>query len=282
MGIINVKISGDMMIIKNRHLRISSCLVILILGMSLVPNVSAGGPPSIPNVFEGNLLADGANAPVGTEISAYMDSKLVGSNTIKEIGKYELTVSGNEKDNGKKITFKLGLAESEPVDVTYKHGALPTNVDLTFRGDFVPPVIEKISSSPVYILSDGKDFSVVQARIGGDLSSIGAVTLDLSPMGQGIIPLKAEGGGLYTCTISSTNAGEFKLILTAKDSFGNEAKNEIFLAVLKEGELATRYGGSDRVFSAEEVKTLVNNKDISSGIKYAVLASYFGDGWDRL
>lgn len=270
------------MIIKNRHLRISSCLVILILGLSFVPSVSAGGPPSIPNVFEGSLLADGANAPAGTVISAYIDSKLVGSNTIKEIGKYELTVSGSEKDNGKKISFKLGVAESEPVDVTYKHGALPTHVDLAFKGNFVPPVIEKSSASPAYILNDGKDSSIVQTKIAAGPSGVGAVTIDLSSIGQGIVPLKTEGGGVYTCSISSMTAGEFKFVLTVKDSFGNEAKNNIFITILKEGELATKYGGPDRIFSPEEIKNLVNNKDISTGIKYTVLASYFGDGWDRV
>ena len=43
----------------------------------------------------------------GTIISAYIDSKLVGSNSIAEVGKYELAVSGTEQDNGKKIIFKL-------------------------------------------------------------------------------------------------------------------------------------------------------------------------------
>ena len=96
------------MTIKDKYLRILSCLVILLLGISLVPSASASSPPTIPNVFEGNLSEDAANAGPGITISAYIDSELVGSNTLKEIGKYELTVSGTEKDNGKKIIFKLG------------------------------------------------------------------------------------------------------------------------------------------------------------------------------
>ncbi len=181
-----------MMIIKEKYIRISSFLIILILGISFVPGVSASGPPSIPNVFKGNLLADGANAPVGTIISAYIDSELVGWNLIKEVGEYELTVNSTEKNNGKTIVFKLGDVGSEPVSATYKYGAPPVNLDLSFKGE---------------------DFSAIV--VGSD-------------------------------------------------------------------ELINRYAGIDKKFSAEEIKEIVNDKTISTGMKYAILKIYFADGWDRI
>ncbi|WP_235283523.1 MULTISPECIES: hypothetical protein [unclassified Methanosarcina] len=273
-----------MVTIKDKYLRILSCLVILVLGISLVPVASASTIPSIPNTFEGKLITDGADVPAGTIISAYIDSKFAGSNPINEAGKYSVGVSGAEEDNGKKIVFKLGLVES-PVSVTYQHGAAPVKgLDLTFEGDFVPPVIETCSASPVYILNDGEDYSTIRAKVSDDLSGVYLVTIDLTPIGREVVELTSESGGIYTCNVGSTLAGEFKLPLTATDYFGNKVtdKDSISITVVKEDELAIRYGGADRIFSAEEIQNIVNDNQISSGIKYAILNIYFANGWDRI
>lgn len=259
----------------------------MVLGMFLVPAASASSSsstiPSIPNVFEGSLKGDAAHAGPGLVISAYIDSKLVGSYTLTEIGKYKVAVNGTERDNGKAITFKLGGIASEPVSVTYKHGAVPVKLDLTFNGDFIPPTIQTLSASPIFILNDGKDFSTVKAKVVDD-SGIKSVTLDLTPIGQGVISLKSEGGDLYTCNITSTEAGEFKFKFTAANPSGNSVvdRDSVSITSLKESQLATMFGGSDGVFSPEEITTLVNNNNVSSGIKYAVLGTYFADGWDRI
>lgn len=277
-----------MMTIKDKHLRILSCLVILLLGMFLVPAASASSSssaiPSLPNAFEGNLKGDAAHAGPGLVISAYIDSKLVGSYTLTDIGKYKLAVDGTEQDNGKAITFKLGGVASEPVSVTYKHGAVPVKLDLTFYGDFIPPTIQSLSASPIFILNDGKDFSTVKAKVVDNSSGVASVTLDLNSTGQGVVSLKSEGGDLYTCNIVSTIADEFKFPFTASNPSGNSVidTNSISITVLKESQLATTFGGSDEVFSPEEIEALVNNNDVSSGIKYAVLNAYFADGWDRI
>lgn len=273
-----------MVTIKERYLRILSCLVILVLGLSLVPVASASSPPSLPNIFQGKLITEGSDVPAGTMISAYIDSRLAGSCTIEEAGKYQLGIDGSEEDNGKKIIFKLGLVESEPVSVTYQHGAAPVSLDLSFKGDFVPPVIESCSATPMYILDDGKDYSVVSAKISDDLSGVMSVTLDLTSIGGGVVTLAPESGNTYTCSVASNLAGEFKLPLTATDHFGNKVidTENISIAVLKENELTERFGGADRVFSAEEIKNIVSDNRISSGVKYAVLAIYFADGWDKI
>ncbi|AKB22023.1 hypothetical protein MSWH1_1752 [Methanosarcina sp. WH1] len=272
------------MTIKDKYLRILSCLVILVLGMSLVPVASANSIPSIPNVFEGKLITGDADAPAGTIISAYIDSELAGSQFIKEAGVYKLDVSGTEEDNGKEIIFKLGLVESEPVSVTYQQGAVPVELDLTFEGDFVPPVIESCSASPVCILNDGEDYSVIRVKVSDDLSGVLSVTIDLTPIGGEVVPLTLEGGGIYTCNVGSIQAGEFKLALTATDYFGNTVTDEdsISITVVSEDELTTRYGGADKSFSTEEINNIVNNNEISSRSKYAILNIYFADGWDRI
>lgn len=276
------------MTIKDKYLKILSCLVILLLGLLLVPAASANSSsstvPSLPNVFEGSLKGDAANAGPGTVITAYMDSKLVASYPLKETGEFMVAVSGTEQDNGKAITFKLGGIASEPISVTYKHGALPVKVDLTFYGDFIPPTIETLSASPIFILNDGKDFSTVKAKVVDNSSGVASVTINLTPIGQNVVSLKSEGGDLYTCNIVSTVAGEFKFAFTASNPSGNSIidTNSISITVLNQSQLATVFGGSDGVFSPEEIKTLVNNNNVSSGIKYAVLNEYFADGWDRI
>lgn len=282
-----VKSQGDMMTIKDKHLRVLLCLVVLVLGMFLVPAASASSSsstiPSLPNAFEGNLKGDAAHAGPGLVISAYIDSRLVGSYTLTEIGKYKLAVDGTEKDNGKAITFKLGGIESEPVSVTYKHGAVPVKLDLTFNGDFIPPEIQTLSAFPKYILNDGKDFSTVTAKVVDD-SGIKSVTLDLASIGQGVVSLKSEDGNQYTYNIVSTVPGEFKFKFTAANPSGNsvEDKERISVTILTKSQLATTFGGSEGVFSPEEIAALVNNNNVSSGIKYAALDAYFADGWDRI
>jgi hypothetical protein len=281
-----VKFQGDTMTIKDKHLRILLCLVILVLGMFLVPAASASSSstiPSIPSAFEGNLKGDAAHAGPGLVISAYIDSNLVGNNTIKEIGKYKIAVNTTAKDNGKAITFKLGGIESEPVSVVYKHGDVPVKLDLTFNGDFIPPEIQSLSASPIYILNDGKDFSAVTAKVVDD-SGIKSVTLDLTSIGHGVVPLNLGTGDQYTYNIVSTIPGEFKFEFRASNPSGNSVvdKDRISITILTENQLATTFGGSDGVFSPEEIAALVHNNNVSSGIKYAVLGAYFADGWDRI
>lgn len=269
-----------MVTIKDKHLRILACLGILLLGISLVP-VASADIPSLPNVFKGKLITEGADVPAGIMISAYMDSELVGFKVIETAGEYQLDVSGTEEDNGKKIIFKLGLVES-PVTATYQHGAAPVTLDLSFTGDFVPPVIESCSVSPVHILNDGKDYSTVNAKISDELSGVMSVTLDLTPIGGGVVSMTPGNGGIYTCNVNSAQAGEFKFTLTAKDNFGNKVTNDISITAVNKNELTTKYGGADKSFSAEEIKNIVSDSKISSGIKYAILDIYYADGWDRI
>ncbi|RXA20282.1 PGF-pre-PGF domain-containing protein [Methanosarcina sp. MSH10X1] len=51
----------------------------------------------------------------------------------------------------------------------------------------------------------------------------------------------------------------------------------ISITILSDSQLASELGGADGVFSPEEIKNLVSNNDVSSGIKYKVLSAYFAD-----
>jgi hypothetical protein len=272
---------------KHKYLKISLRLLLFLIifsqGTLVFPAASASNPPTIPNVFEGKLITDGSSVPPGTIISAYIDSQVVGRNPITEPGKYRITVSGTEQDNGKKITFKLGRIESEPVSVTYQQGASPAILDLTFKGDFVNPVIDSFSASPANILNDGKDSSVISVRASDDSSGVSSVTIDLSPVG-GVTSLEPGNDGVYTCLFNSSLAGEFNFPLTVEDFFGNEitTRDGVSITALKKEELSTRYGGADRVLTPDEIRKLVSENNTSRGIKYSVLAIYFADGWDKI
>jgi hypothetical protein len=278
------------MTIKDKYLKILSFLVVLLLGMFLVPaasaNTSSSTIPSIPSVFEGSLKGDAASAGPGTIITAYMDSELVASYPLQETGKYKVAINNcTKQDNGKAITFKLAGVASEPVSVTYEYGSsMPVKVDLTFYGNFIPPTIESLSASPVYILNDGTDFSTVKAKVVCNDSEVGSVTIDLTPIGQEVVSLKSEGGDLYIYDVNSTVAGAFKFTFRAANPSGSSVidKNSISINVLKESDLASKFGGTDGTYSPSEIKTLVNDNDVSSGIKYSVLGTYFADGWDRI
>jgi hypothetical protein len=110
------------------------------------------------------------------------------------------------------------------------------------------------------------------------------VSIDLTRIGQGVVSLKPEGGELYSYDIKSTLPGKFKFPFTAANPSGSSVidANSISITVLHENQLAAEFGGADGVFSPGEIESLLGNKDVSSGVKYAALSVYFADGWDRI
>ena len=84
---------------------------------------------------------------------------------------------------------------------------------------------------------------------------------------------------LYTYNVSSTVAGKFKFTFKAANPSGSSVidKDSISITVLKESQLATTFGGADGIFSPEEIRNLINDNNVSSGIKYAVLNAYFAE-----
>jgi len=70
--------------------------------------------------------------------------------------------------------------------------------------------------------------------------------------------LKPENGGIYSCNVSSTLAGEFNFPLTAMDFFGNEvtSKGNILITVLKEEDSQQGTEMSMGSFLPRKLKTL--------------------------
>ena len=108
-------------------------LVSILLTASLVA-VAEGPPlPPTPNIFNGTVLVDGEPAPVGTNVSAYIDGELRGSIVVTVEGRYGdndsyLIVNGSEADIGKMITFKVDGVEVG--SAIWQSFAVPRRLDL--------------------------------------------------------------------------------------------------------------------------------------------------------
>ncbi|MHC1571362.1 MAG: PGF-CTERM sorting domain-containing protein [Methanosarcinales archaeon] len=113
-------------------------LVSILLTASLVAvaQVSSLPPtPPTPNKFYGAVLVDGEPAPVGTNVSAYIDDEPRGSIEVTVEGRYGdrvnhsyLTVNGSEADIGKTITFKVDGVKVGSAE--WKSFAVPRRLDL--------------------------------------------------------------------------------------------------------------------------------------------------------
>jgi len=115
--------------------RASIPLLMILLTSSVVSVVATAegeGIPPIPNTFYGDATLNGDPAPVGTNVSAYIDGKLRGSIEVTVAGKYgsranPLSVTGNSTDVGKPITFSVGGVTASETATLY---SLPTLVEL--------------------------------------------------------------------------------------------------------------------------------------------------------
>ena len=75
-------------------------VILLIAGFFLINLVFALPPiPPLPDHFIGNVLIDGQNASVGTQIEVYVVSALESVYNVSEEGKYDLYVTTGETGN---------------------------------------------------------------------------------------------------------------------------------------------------------------------------------------
>ncbi|MDH5363777.1 MAG: hypothetical protein OEW82_01215 [Dehalococcoidia bacterium] len=84
-------------------------LAIIAVGVLLLPAGVLAQPPSPPLLFQGSVIIDGVDAPVGTVISAEVEGVEVATNApggIAEAGQYALTVP-NKDYTGKIVVFKV-------------------------------------------------------------------------------------------------------------------------------------------------------------------------------
>ena len=79
-------------------------IIFIVMGLFLVSLVCA--VPLVPNHFMGNVTLYGEKAPIGTEISVFVDGDLESVYNVTEEGKYNLYVKTGES-GGETITFTI-------------------------------------------------------------------------------------------------------------------------------------------------------------------------------
>jgi len=86
-------------------------LVVVLLCCLLLPGIALAQAPTLPVIYQGAVLTDGADAPAGTIIVAEVDGVEVASNSpegIEADGQYMLVVPETGSiDTGKTVVFKI-------------------------------------------------------------------------------------------------------------------------------------------------------------------------------
>jgi hypothetical protein len=122
---------------KMRMIKVSILISILLALSGMVATVSAEFPTP-PNQFYGTVTIDGEPAPAGTIITAYIDDEPRGSIEIGTAGEYGadvnyLSVTGNESDIGKTITFTVSGSDETGTDV-WGRFEVPRRLDIPHVG----------------------------------------------------------------------------------------------------------------------------------------------------
>ena len=205
-------------------------LSILIVLSGMAAMTSADGWPSMPNQFYGAVTLNGADAPVGTVINAYIDGELSGTIDVTTAGEYGydlnyLLVEGNEsEDEGNTITFTVCGAAADQIGTEWHADELPRVLNLT-AVDNVAPAVKNANANPSPIVADGVETTQLSATvIDGCRCTVGDVTVNLSDIGGDAAQEMSRIGDtdVYSVTVTAAEgtAGAHCLQVNASDVFG--------------------------------------------------------------
>lgn len=113
---------------------ISILLIVLAVGGILTIAIAIGGAePVSPMGFYGDVTINGLPASDSTVIEAYIDGELKsGEDYDVEGGKYIISVTGSDSDNGKQIIFKInGFTADQTSTFTVSVEPITRNLDLS-------------------------------------------------------------------------------------------------------------------------------------------------------
>ena len=149
-------------------------LSILMILSGMVAMVSADGVAPIPNEFYGNVTLNGADAPVGTVINAYINEELRGTIEVTTAGEYGMSDMNYLKvtrNDGETISFTIG-EENVDQTVTWVASELPHKRNLWVGA---PPAAEEGAShtdaddtSPTDTQDTSPDGATGSAMVGSD------------------------------------------------------------------------------------------------------------------
>jgi len=155
-------------------IRLSIPTLVMVLLLGTILTVSA--IPIPPNMFYGSVTLNGEPAPVGTNISAYIDGICKGSTEVETAGTYGEYLSVNG-ENDKIITFTVNGVKADET-IFWVTNAGPREVELTAAGtstgDSTNPEISITSPSA------DETFSTAQVTVSGTASdNVGVASVEV-------------------------------------------------------------------------------------------------------
>jgi len=109
------------------------CLPFLLV--SLVSLCSVEAQPVMPAIIRGEVMINGAPAPVGTTVSARMDGKDVESFQVSKEGSYILTIEGSLEDTNKTIDLYVNGIRADAEARWLSGGLQNVNLDVKQPGN---------------------------------------------------------------------------------------------------------------------------------------------------
>jgi len=203
----------------------------------------------MPNRFSGDVLLNGAPAPAGTVINAYIDGGLRGSAVVESPGEYDhLLVNGNASDGGKNITFRVCGSTAEQNGTWSDTNYLLQILDLTAEDD-VAPAVTNANANPASIVANGTDKTQLNVTvIDGCRCTVGTVTVNLSAIGGDAAQEMTRVGDtdVYSVTTNATEGtalGAYCLPVNASDVFG-QCNTSVCIALTVEN-VTSEYDSAD-------------------------------------
>ncbi len=198
-------------------------ILIALSGMAAIASADEEMP--ITNIFRGNATLNGADAPLETTITAYIDEELRGSCTVGSGGRYYIGVIGNESDGGKIVTFKIcGATADRTVVWLVSYQSRPLDL---IAWDNEPPAVTNANANPSSIVANGTDATQLNATvIDGCRCTVGDVTVDMSAIGGDAAQAMTRIGDTDVYSVpatadANTAPGAYCLYVNASDVFGN-------------------------------------------------------------
>jgi hypothetical protein len=175
----------------------------LLVGMALLfilpATVSAQRVP--PHVFVGTAKIDGAAAPNGTTVTAWVDGAQVASTTVTG-GNYVITVDqGDASFAGKKISFKVG-ANDAAESATWAQGG-GDELNLTATSAPVAPVAPVPTATPVPVAG-----AVVNLNLYEDTKSGSTGTATLTAVGDKTLVALTLSAGTFKSDLVHIHSGQ--------------------------------------------------------------------------
>jgi len=121
---------------KKINIKAKKEIVLIFLSVFFIGFVYALTPPPLPDHFIGNVIIDGQNASVGTQIEVYVGSVLESIYNVTEEGKYDLYV----KTGGTGDTIEFKVQDKLAGDSTRQGGeTVVLDLSLTTTTTTTPP-----------------------------------------------------------------------------------------------------------------------------------------------